>query len=142
MKNSNMFFFRSSVLFIVTLTLISCSEVTAPFEGRATVVQNCRSVETTLGLSVPPMIQIFGETKIDEWCDCTYDDLRTKFTAEQIASAPSAGMFDETASAISGALYLSLASCITNDTQVPQQTLEMKNMYAEVIRARMGMRVN
>lgn len=141
MKNSNVFF-RSSILFLVTFTLISCSEVTSQFEGRAIVVQNCRSVETTLGMSVPPMIQIFGETKVDEWCDCTYQNLRTRFTAEQIGSAPSAGMFDETANAISGALYLSLANCMTNDTQVPQQVLEMKDTYAELIKVRMGMRVN
>jgi hypothetical protein len=74
----------------------------------------------------------FGQAKVDEWCECAYNEVSKTFTNEQIASAGDAGFYDPITEKLSAAITFSTASCIKN-SEVPAEGRKQANDYADML---------
>lgn len=109
----------------------------SPMHSQATsvVTAMCHSLASPLNpeISMSAMETMFGESKVSEWCGCTYDAVSKNFTDEQIANSPTAGLIDETAQSLRKSVARSAASCIES-SHVPESGKDLRDAFVNVLR--------
>ena len=89
-------------------------------------------------VSMSQMKRLFGEQKVNEWCDCAYSTMSAKYSNLDLANAPDAGDLDERATAIKREIYLATAQCM-DKSSVPARGSAIKTDFASLLRATVKM---
>jgi hypothetical protein len=117
----------------------SLMETVGLSEAKNVVVSSCEGLESGTGdTSMRQMTQVFGQDKVKEWCDCTYNTMSKKYSDNDLANAPNAGALNDTATAIKRDIYLTTATCIDRSS-VPSKGVGLKKDFAGILRATVGM---
>lgn len=138
---------KNVISLAISLILLQACDQSAPvyvggarnFESdqlaRTVVVRYCKQVQIggTLG-TIGGLSGIFGEAKVDEWCNCAYKNLETTYSYASLESFESAGILDEIALDIRIAIPDEVATCIS-ESSVPERGIAARDSTADVIRA-------